>query len=87
MEILAGLAKGLVLKVPHGSLVRPTAVRARRAMFDSLGIESYLIDLGGEVIARGAKPDGRPWRVGIERPSAAGLVLSRHTPFLGPDCS
>ena len=39
-------------------------------LFDSLGIENYLIDVGGEVIARGAKADGRPWRVGIERPSA-----------------
>lgn len=39
------------------------------AMFDSLGIESYLIDVGGEVIGRGAKPDGSPWRVGIERPA------------------
>ncbi len=39
------------------------------AAFDSLGIESYLIDVGGEVIARGAKPGGQPWRVGIERPS------------------
>lgn len=38
-------------------------------MLDSLGIASYLIDVGGEVIARGAKPDGSPWKVGIERPA------------------
>ena len=37
--------------------------------FDSIGIKSYLIDVGGEVIARGKKPGGHPWRVGIERPS------------------
>lgn len=41
MEILGGMAKGISLKVPGGALVRPTAVRARRALFDSLG------DLGG----------------------------------------
>lgn len=35
------MAKGISLKVPGGALVRPTAVRARRALFDSLG------DLGG----------------------------------------
>ena len=39
------------------------------AMFDSLGISRYLIDVGGEVIARGAKADGSPWRVGVERPA------------------
>lgn len=38
-------------------------------MFDSLGIESYLIDVGGEVIAKGLKHNGEPWAVGIERPA------------------
>lgn len=38
-------------------------------MFDSIGIGSYIVDVGGEVIARGCKADGSPWRVGIERPS------------------
>lgn len=44
MEILGGTAKGIVLKAPPGALVRPTAVRARRALFDSLG------DLSGKKI-------------------------------------
>lgn len=38
-------------------------------MMDSLGVADYLIDVGGEVIARGSKADGKPWRVGIERPA------------------
>ena len=38
-------------------------------MLESLGIENYLIDIGGEVIARGTKAGGRPWRVGIEKPA------------------
>lgn len=39
------------------------------AMFDQLGIENYLIDVGGEVIAKGCKPTGEDWTVGIERPA------------------
>ena len=39
-------------------------------LLDSNGIHNYLVDIGGEVVARGGKPDGRPWRVGIERPAA-----------------
>lgn len=39
-------------------------------MFARLGLEDYIIDVGGEVIAHGEKPDGSPWRVGIERPAA-----------------
>lgn len=43
------------------------------AAFDSLGIHSYLIDVGGEVIAKGTKSQRQPWRVGIERPAADSL--------------
>lgn len=36
---------------------------------ESKGIESYLVDIGGEVYAKGTKPDGSEWKVGIERPA------------------
>lgn len=38
-------------------------------LFDRLGLQSYLIDVGGEVIAKGIKPSGDSWTVGIERPA------------------
>lgn len=40
------------------------------AMLASKGIKSYLVDVGGEIFARGTKPDGKPWVVGIEKPAA-----------------
>ncbi|MBE0641517.1 MAG: FAD:protein FMN transferase [Bacteroidales bacterium] len=36
---------------------------------EALGIMNYLVDIGGEVLARGKKADGSPWKVGIERPA------------------
>ena len=39
------------------------------AMFDSLGVENYIINVGGEVKARGTK-GAHAWRAGIEKPSA-----------------
>ena len=39
------------------------------AFLDSKGIENYLIDTGGEIMARGGKPNGKPWIVGIEKPA------------------
>jgi thiamine biosynthesis lipoprotein len=36
---------------------------------ESKGISSYLVDIGGEVYARGIKPDGSKWRIGIEKPA------------------
>jgi thiamine biosynthesis lipoprotein len=36
------------------------------------GAASLLVEIGGEVYAKGMKPDGTPWTVGIDRPSADG---------------
>ena len=32
------------------------------------GIDKYLVDIGGEVLAKGKKPNGELWKVGIEKP-------------------
>jgi len=36
------------------------------------GVTSFLVEIGGEVYAHGAKPDGSAWAVGIDRPSDDG---------------
>lgn len=36
---------------------------------ESKGIKNYLIDVGGEVLGKGSKPDGTIWSVAIEMPS------------------
>ena len=36
---------------------------------DSRGIMNYLVDTGGEIMAKGEKPNGQPWIVGIEKPA------------------
>ncbi len=38
--------------------------------FETLGVTDYLIELGGEIRARGLSPAGRPWRVAVEVPLA-----------------
>ena len=39
------------------------------AWLESKGVENYLVDVGGEVKAKGSKPDGSFWKVGIEKPA------------------
>ncbi len=39
------------------------------SFLDSRGIENYLVNTGGEIMARGCKPDGTSWIVGIEKPA------------------
>ncbi len=47
MQIISGTAKRIKLTVPKGLKVRPTSVRARKALFDSLGsfAEARVADL------------------------------------------
>ncbi|KIG13232.1 Thiamin biosynthesis lipoprotein ApbE [Enhygromyxa salina] len=40
------------------------------ARVDAAGYANYMIEVGGEVRVRGSNPEGDPWRVGIERPTA-----------------
>lgn len=37
-------------------------------LLEKKGVSNYLIDIGGEVLGKGEKPDGSPWKVGIEKP-------------------
>ena len=52
---LGGIAKGYIAD-------QVTAFLKER------GVKSAVIDLGGNIVAVGAKPDGSPWRIGIEQP-------------------
>ena len=38
------------------------------AKFSEMGMENYLVELGGEVYAKGVNPKGKFWNVGIDRP-------------------
>lgn len=40
-----------------------------------LGLQSFLVEIGGEVYAKGLKPNGQKWRVGINRPDANALAV------------
>ena len=37
----------------------------------TLGATGYLVEVGGELRARGLRPDGQPWRVAVEVPDAS----------------
>lgn len=39
------------------------------------GLRDYVVELGGEVRANGHRPDGRPWRIAIEKPSENGQAV------------
>lgn len=49
--------------IAKGYGVDQVAEEIRRA-----GFGDFLVEIGGEVYAAGVRPDGRPWRIGINRP-------------------
>lgn len=37
-------------------------------MLEGRGVDNYLVDIGGEMVAKGVNAQGRPWHIGINRP-------------------
>jgi len=48
---------------------------------DELGFDAYLVEIGGEVVAKGIKPNGDPWRIGVEKPSEGARELQAVVPL------
>ena len=46
-----------------------------------LDFANAMVEIGGEVRAVGARPDGRPWRIGVEQVDAADGTLARVVPL------
>ncbi|MEM6487083.1 MAG: FAD:protein FMN transferase [Pseudomonadota bacterium] len=44
---------------------------------ERLGIENYLVEIGGDMYAAGRNPDGLPWQIGIETPAADRMEVLR----------
>jgi thiamine biosynthesis lipoprotein len=49
-------------------------------LLEEHGSTSYLAEIGGEVVARGLKPDGSAWRIGVENPAAGASPALRVPP-------
>jgi len=57
------------IQINYNALAQGYAVDLVAGFLDSKGIQSYLIDIGGEVLARRTKPGGEKWSVAIEMPA------------------
>lgn len=71
------------LKLENNKLIKPTkdiyidfsaiakgqGVDDLGLVLESRGIKNYLVEIGGEVRARGKKENGESWLIGIEKPS------------------
>jgi thiamine biosynthesis lipoprotein len=52
------------------SVAKGFGVDAVADLIRDRGFDNFLVEVGGEVFGGGARLDGRPWRIGINRPEA-----------------
>jgi thiamine biosynthesis lipoprotein len=46
-------------------------------VLDAVAVQDYLVEIGGELRAKGQKPGDQPWRIAIERPDAGTRAVYR----------
>jgi FAD:protein FMN transferase len=63
--------------VDVGAIAKGYAADEAAGILREAGVEHALLDFGGNILVIGDKPDGSPWRIGIQRPDA------ERTRFLG----
>jgi FAD:protein FMN transferase len=57
--------------VDLGGIGKGLALRWGTAIVERHGIDRFILEAGGDLVARGAGPDGGTWLVGIENPAVA----------------
>ncbi|MDR1950784.1 MAG: FAD:protein FMN transferase [Bacteroidales bacterium] len=57
------------MKIDFNSIAKGYSVDIIGEFLEEKGINTYLIDIGGEVLGKGRKPNGDCWRVGVEKPA------------------
>jgi len=65
------------IRVDLSSIAQGHSVARIAAVVEAAGISDYLVEIGGELQTRGHKPDGSPWRIGVERPLPGGRSVQK----------
>lgn len=63
------------------AIAKGYAVDAVGVLLESQGIKNYLVEIGGEMRARGHNQKSLPWRVGIEKPVSMTRVVQKIVPL------
>ena len=56
------------VKVDMNAIAQGYSVDLVAGLLEDKGIKNYLVEIGGEVRARGLNPKGKTWRIGIDKP-------------------
>lgn len=68
------LADGM--QVDLGGIAKGYALDLAAAAMKAAGATAGLVDVGGDIVAFGARPDGQRWRIGVRNPFGPGLIAT-----------
>lgn len=58
-----------LMQLDFNALAQGYTVDVIAAYLDSLGLQNYMVEVGGELKAKGLNANGKNWRIGIDKPS------------------
>ncbi len=65
------------LRIDLSSIAQGYSVGRVAKQLEGLGIQNYLVEIGGEMQTKGRKADGKAWRIGVEAPSETSRELQK----------
>lgn len=70
------------VRVDLSAVAKGYGVDRAAAALEALGARRYLVEVGGELRARGLNAEGAPWQVGVERPDPGARAVQRVVPLI-----
>jgi len=71
----AGVRLGMPgMEIDLGGVVKEYAADALAQRIGLAGIDSGVVNLGGDIFCVGSNPEGLPWRIGIKNPDGPGAI-------------
>ena len=65
------------LKIDLAGIAQGYSVGQVAKQLEALGIDNYMVEIGGEMMVKGHKADGQAWRIGIEAPTPSSRTLRK----------
>jgi thiamine biosynthesis lipoprotein len=62
--------------VDVGGIAKGCALREIDLMLRGMGFRNYLVSAGGDIVSRGRRRDGMPWKIGIQHPRDPDRLLA-----------
>ena len=59
-----------LLQLDFNALAQGYTVDVIAAFLDSVGLQNYMVEVGGELRAKGKNANGKNWRIGIDKPTS-----------------